>query len=69
MKLLGVLLIVVGLVGLAYGGISWTRKDTVIDAGPVEVTADRNERVPIPPVLGGISLVAGIGLLVMGSRS
>ena len=65
MKILGVLLVVVGLLGLLYGGITWTRKDTVVDAGPIEITADKSERVAIPPIAGGILVVAGVALLVM----
>jgi len=68
MKAFGVLLIVVGIVGLLYGGVSWTRQDTIIDAGPIEVSADREERVPIPPIVGGLTLVAGIGVFVLGLR-
>jgi uncharacterized membrane protein YidH (DUF202 family) len=64
MKVLAVILIIVGVVALAYGGISYTRRDTVIDAGPIEVTADKEERVPISPIVGGILLAAGAVLLV-----
>lgn len=65
MKALGLILVVLGLLGLAYGGITWTRKDTVVDAGPIEITRDKHERVAIPPIAGGLLLVAGVGLLVM----
>jgi uncharacterized membrane protein YidH (DUF202 family) len=64
MKVLAVILIVVGVVALAYGGISYTRRDTVIDAGPIEVTADKEERLPISPIVGGILLATGAVLLV-----
>jgi hypothetical protein len=64
MKALGIVLVVIGLVGLLYGGLSWTRKDTVVDAGPIEITADRRERVVIPPIAGGLILVAGLALLI-----
>jgi hypothetical protein len=65
MKILGVLLVVLGLLGLLYGGITWTRKDTVVDAGPIEITADKSERVAIPPIAGGLLVLAGVALLVM----
>ena len=65
MKVLGVVLVVLGLLGLLYGGITWTRKDTVVDAGPIEITADKSERVAIPPVAGGLLVLAGAALLVM----
>ena len=64
MKIFGVALIVLGLVGLLYGGLTWTRKDKVIDAGPIEVTAEKHERLPVPPIIGGVLLVAGIVLVV-----
>ena len=63
MKALGVLLVVAGLLGLLYGGISWTRKDTVIDAGPIEVTTDKRESVALPPLAGAALLIGGIVLL------
>jgi hypothetical protein len=66
MKLLGIVLVVVGLVGLLYGGLTWTRKDTVVDAGPIEITTDKRESLPIPPIAGGVLLVAGALLLVKG---
>ncbi len=65
MKILGVLLVVLGLLGLLYGGITWTRKDKVVDAGPIEITADKHERVAIPPIAGGLLVVAGVALLVL----
>lgn len=68
MKAVAVLLIVLGIVGLAYGGISWTRRDTIVDAGPVELTADKTERMPIPPIAGGLLLVAGVVLLAKGAK-
>lgn len=67
MKALAGALIVLGLVGLLYGGLSWTRRDTVIDAGPIQVTADKRERIPISPIAGGVILVVGVALLMKRS--
>jgi uncharacterized membrane protein YidH (DUF202 family) len=67
-KALGVILIVLGIVGLAYGGITWTQKEKVVDIGPVEVTQNKTRSLPLPPIAGGICLVAGVILLVGGSR-
>jgi uncharacterized membrane protein YidH (DUF202 family) len=67
MKLLGIVLIVLGVIGLGYGGISWTQQKKVVDLGPVEVTRDKTESIPIPPIVGGICLVAGV-LVVLGDR-
>jgi len=64
MKALGIVLIVLGLVGVAYGGFSWTRKKTVVDAGPIEVTTDKHERLPISPAIGAVLLVAGVVMVV-----
>ena len=65
MKPIALVLVVLGIVALAYGGISWTRKDTIIDAGPIEITADKRESVALPPIIGGVMLVAGLALLMM----
>jgi hypothetical protein len=64
MKVLGGILVVLGILALIYGGISWTRKDTVVDAGPIEITADKKESIPISPIAGGLMLVAGVVLLL-----
>jgi hypothetical protein len=64
MKALGALFAIVGVVALIYGGISWTRKDKVIDAGPIEVTADKTESVAFPPLVGIVLLAGGIAMLV-----
>jgi hypothetical protein len=66
--IVGLVLIVLGVLGFALGGFSFTRKDKVLDVGPIEATADRKESVPIPPVLAGLALVGGVVLLVAGSR-
>lgn len=68
MRLLAIVLIVLGVVGLAYGGISYTRREKVLDVGPVELTADKRETIPLPPIAGGLCLVAGIALLVIRPR-
>jgi len=64
MKILGTVLVVLGLLALLYGGVSWTRKDTVVDAGPIQITADKKESIPISPIAGGLMLVAGVVLLL-----
>lgn len=69
MKAIGIVLIVLGLAGLLYGGISWTRQDTVVDAGPIEITADKTESIPVPPIAGGLMLVLGVVLLMKTPRS
>jgi drug/metabolite transporter (DMT)-like permease len=66
---LGILLIVAGALVLAYQGINYTRQKDVLDVGSVHVTSETHERIPIPPILGGLALVGGVALLVMGARS
>ncbi len=68
MKALGVVLVVLGLIGIAYGGISWTRKKTLVDAGPIEVTTDKHERLPISPLAGTVLLIAGVVMVVRPER-
>jgi uncharacterized membrane protein YidH (DUF202 family) len=68
MKIIGLVLIVLGIIGLAYGGITWSHRDKVVDLGPLQVTTEKHERVPLPPVAGGVCLVAGAALLLAGGR-
>lgn len=66
--MVGLVLIVLGMAALAYQGINYTTRDTVIDIGPVHATAERHRTLPLPPVIGIVALVGGIALLVSGSR-
>jgi UDP-N-acetylmuramyl pentapeptide phosphotransferase/UDP-N-acetylglucosamine-1-phosphate transferase len=66
---LGILLVVAGALILAYQGINYTREKKVIDMGPMHVTQESHEHIPLPPILGGLALVGGVVLLVMGARS
>jgi hypothetical protein len=66
--IIGIILIVLGVAGFALGGFSFTRKEKVLDVGPVEATADDKETVAIPPVIAGIALVSGVVLVVAGAR-
>jgi uncharacterized membrane protein len=66
--IVGIILIAIGIIALAYGGFTYTKREKVIDAGPLQVNADKEHTVPFPPVLGGICLVGGIVLVIVGSR-
>jgi hypothetical protein len=68
MKIAGIVLIVIGLFALAYGGFSYTRREKVLDLGPLQATTETRKTVPLPPVFGGAAVVAGIALLVAGSK-
>ncbi len=66
---LGIVLVVVGILALAYQGINYTRKESVVDLGPLQVTTETRERIPLPPILGGLALAGGVALLVVGTRA
>jgi hypothetical protein len=66
--LVGIILIAIGIIALAWGGITYTKREKVIDAGPLQVSADREKTIPFPPVLGGICLVGGIILVIVGNK-
>ena len=66
--IVGILLIILGVVALAYQGITYTTKEKVVDLGPLKVEAKREKTIPLPPVLGGLALVGGIVSVVVGSR-
>jgi hypothetical protein len=68
MKAIGIVLLVLGLAGLLVGGISWTDRDTVVDAGPIQVQTEERERLPIPPIAGGILLIAGVVMLMIKKK-
>ena len=67
-RVLGMVLVVLGIVALLWGGISWTREKTIVDLGPIEAKAETHERIPLPPVAGALALVAGVILLVVPAR-
>jgi len=64
----GILLIVFGGLALAYQGFTYTHREKVLDLGPIHATRDDQERVSIPPIVGGLALVGGIALLVVGGK-
>jgi len=64
----GVLLIVFGVFALAYGGFSYTKKEKVIDLGPIQATTEEHKTVPLPPILGGAAVIAGLAVLVLGTK-
>jgi hypothetical protein len=68
-RIVGLILVIVGLVSLLWGGISWTREKTIVDIGPIEARSQERETIPLPPIVGGLALVAGAILLVVRERS
>jgi hypothetical protein len=67
--IIGIILIVIGVIALAYQGITYTTREKVVDIGPIQINADKTKTIPLPPILGGIALVGGIVLLVAGGKN
>jgi len=65
---IAIILIIVGIVAFAYQGITYTSKEKVVDLGPLHVTANKTNTIPLPPIVGGITLVGGIVLLLVGKK-
>jgi uncharacterized membrane protein YidH (DUF202 family) len=65
---IAIILIAVGIVALAYQGITYTTREKAIDLGPLQVTTERTRTLPLPPIVGAIALVGGIVLLVVGKK-
>ena len=66
--LAGIVLIVLGVLALVYQGITYTTRENVFKLGPIEANKEERKTIPLPPVIGGIALVAGVALVVAGSR-
>lgn len=67
--IVGVLLVILGVVGFAMGGFSFTHEKKDVDVGPVQISHESTKHVPIPPILSGLAMVGGIALIVVGSKS
>lgn len=67
-RIVGLALIVIGIVTLAWGGVFWTDRDTVVDAGPIQINSEEREGFALPPVVGIIALVGGIVMMVVPDR-
>ena len=65
MKVMGFILVVLGILALVYGGVSYSRQRTVVDVGPFKATATEQKNIPLSPIVGGIALLSGILLLVV----
>ncbi len=63
MKLAGIVLIVLGALALAYQGIRYTTREKVIDLGPLQVTSTEKKTIPLPPIVGGVAIIAGIAMI------
>jgi uncharacterized membrane protein YidH (DUF202 family) len=68
MKIIGIVLVIVGIVALVYGSISYTTTKKAVDVGPLQVNTKQNHTVPLPPVLGVIAILGGGALLYFGAK-
>jgi hypothetical protein len=66
--IVGIILIVIGVIALAYGGFSFTSSEKVAEVGPLKVEKEKTRTVPLPPILGVVALVGGVALLFVGRR-
>jgi uncharacterized membrane protein len=66
--LIGILLVILGVVALAYQGFTYTHREKVLDVGPIHATVEKRDRVSLPPILGGLVLAGGVALLIVGAR-
>ena len=67
MKTLGLILIGLGIIGLLYGGITYNKKEKVLDIGELEASVTKKERIPFPPIAGGAAVLVG-ALLILVDR-
>jgi hypothetical protein len=65
---IAVVLIAIGVVSLAYQGITYSTREKVLEVGPIKATAEKETTIPLPPILGGLALAGGVVLLVAGAR-
>jgi hypothetical protein len=65
--ILGIALIALGAIALAYQGVTYTTREKVVDLGPIKVTADKEKTIPLSPVLGGVALAGGVVLVIVAA--
>ena len=66
--LVGVALIILGVVALAYQGITYTTREKIIDIGPLKASIDKERNIPLPPILGALAIAGGVVLVIVGAR-
>jgi hypothetical protein len=67
-RVLGMILIVVGIIGLVWGGFSYTTQKKVLDIGPIQASREEHHSIPLPPLAGGVALIAGIAIMATGKN-
>lgn len=66
--LVGIALIILGVLALAYQGITYTTREKVIDLGPLQASVDKKKSIPLPPIVGAVALAGGVVLVIVGAR-
>ena len=67
-KTIGIILIGLGLLGLAWGGFTYTTQEKVVDIGPIHATREEKHSIPLPPIAGAVAVIGGIALLVIRGK-
>ncbi|HEY7651788.1 MAG TPA: DUF3185 domain-containing protein [Methylomirabilota bacterium] len=65
---IAIVLIAIGVVSLAYEGITYTTREKILEVGPLKATAEKEKTIPLPPILGGLALAGGVVLLAVAAR-
>jgi len=68
LTLIGIILIVLGAVGLIYGGITYTSSKNVVDMGALKIQVDQKEQIPLSPIFGAAAVAVGVVLVIVGRR-
>ena len=68
MKIVGIILIVLGVLALAYQGIRYTAQEKLVDIGSLKITTTEKRTIPLPPIAGGIAIFAGVALILAERR-
>ena len=66
--LVGIVLIVLAVIAFSYQGITYTKREKVLDIGPIQATTEKKETIPLPPILGALALAGGVVLIFVGSK-
>ena len=69
MRIVGIILVVIGVLALAYQGITYTTHKKVLDIGPIQATKEEHKTIPVPPIIGAVALIGGIVILASGRRA
>lgn len=69
LTIFGVALLILGLISFAYQGITYTKKEKVLEVGPITATTETKKTIPLSPILGGAAIAGGLALLAAGAAA